>query len=221
MSDLTNWLKGSGDYKNSYAYQTITKHYNEADGKSIALRLLIHFMGDIHQPLHCLTRLDKEFPQGDKGGNSFPLKSHDGVDELHALWDTLIYLNHNSYSLPFTSSTWTSFGTETNNIAGKFSFSSTQTNNINFYSIAQESFKIGSSGVYKNINMNDVVSQSYIDTNLPIAEQQMVLGGLRLAHLMTTIFPNTAMEVEGDVEQIQVEDIAEVSEDKQESLFLA
>ena len=48
MSDLVDWLKGSAGYQNSVTYATITKHYNEADSKSIALRLLIHFMGDIH-----------------------------------------------------------------------------------------------------------------------------------------------------------------------------
>ncbi len=69
--------------------------------------------------------------------------------------------------------------------------------------------------------MNDPVPQSYIDANLPIAEQQMVLGGLRLAHLMTTIFPNTPVAVEADVEQIKVEDTADVSENQQEGLFLA
>jgi len=48
LNDLTNWLKDTGDYKSSKTYTTITGHYNAADSKSIALRLLIHFMGDVH-----------------------------------------------------------------------------------------------------------------------------------------------------------------------------
>ncbi len=133
MSDIVNWLKNTGDYKTTKTYTTITSHYNEADSKSIALRLLIHFVGDVHQPLHALNRLDPEFPTGDAGGNAFPLTYHYDVDELHALWDTVIYENHNSYKLPFTADTWVSFGTETNAISSKYSFTSSQVNNVNFY----------------------------------------------------------------------------------------
>lgn len=99
MVEIVDWLKGKSGYTNSYVYQTITKHYNAADSKSIALRLLIHFMGDIHQPLHSLNRVDGSYPTGDAGGNAFPLTYHYDVDELHALWDTVIYENHNSYKI--------------------------------------------------------------------------------------------------------------------------
>jgi hypothetical protein len=43
-----------------------------------------------------MNRLDSEYPTGDAGGNAFPMKNHYDVDELHALWDTVIYENHNS-----------------------------------------------------------------------------------------------------------------------------
>jgi len=147
-------------------------------------------MGDVHQPLHALNRLDKEFPTGDAGGNDFPLTYHYDVDELHALWDTVIYENHNSYKLPFTADTWVSFGTETSAISSKYSFTSSQINNVNFYSIAQDSFKIGTSTAYKDIVPDSTVPQAYQDVNKPIAESQLTLAGQRLAHLMTTIFPN-------------------------------
>ena len=32
---------------------------------SFHLRLLIHYIGDIHQPLHASSRYTKEFPEGD------------------------------------------------------------------------------------------------------------------------------------------------------------
>ena len=56
-------------------------------------------MGDIHQPLHTLERVNSEFPAGDEGGNLFPLKYHYDVDNLHALWDTAMYENHESVHL--------------------------------------------------------------------------------------------------------------------------
>ena len=62
--------------------------------KSFALRLLIHYLGDIHQPFHCETRYDAEDPEGDYGANTFDLKYHYGVDELHALWDYIDYAGY-------------------------------------------------------------------------------------------------------------------------------
>lgn len=40
-------------------------------GKSMGLRNLIHFLGDIHQPLHVTSRYSKKNPSGDLGGNLF------------------------------------------------------------------------------------------------------------------------------------------------------
>jgi S1/P1 Nuclease len=69
--------------------------------RTLALRLLVHFVGDIHQPLHCGTgfyRLsdikppvlvtDPEEVSGlpnDRGGNDL---FYGPREELHALWDT-------------------------------------------------------------------------------------------------------------------------------------
>jgi hypothetical protein len=58
---------------------------------SYATRLLIHYVGDVHQPLHCVSRVNKDYPAGDRGGNSFPLPTHYSDKELHAVWDSAIY----------------------------------------------------------------------------------------------------------------------------------
>lgn len=89
---LINWLSGSGDYKDSFAYQTIiSKISNEDEAKSFALRLIIHYVGDIHQPLHASSRVDSKYPKGDAGGNFFKVPSKDGVKNLHAVWDAGVY----------------------------------------------------------------------------------------------------------------------------------
>jgi hypothetical protein len=49
-----------------------------------ALRFVVHFLGDIHQPLHCITR-------NDAGGNDVPvtfLGQFDPHVKLHQVWDT-------------------------------------------------------------------------------------------------------------------------------------
>lgn len=59
-----------------------------------ALRFLIHFVGDLHQPLHSVARDSDEHPKGDRGGNDFkiqPPASMSGTQRpptnLHSLWD--------------------------------------------------------------------------------------------------------------------------------------
>lgn len=65
-----------------------------ADGakRADALRYVIHFVGDLHQPLHTVTNADE-------GGNCVPVKyfrrnprehNHSFTPNLHSLWDTAI-----------------------------------------------------------------------------------------------------------------------------------
>jgi len=110
MPQIFKWLKGESA-ADTLAYETVMKHVDtEEEGKSLALRLIIHYMGDIHQPLHCSDRYTAEHPKGDKGGNDFPLKYHYTANELHAVWDTVIYQYHKAPKRPFTSDSWADFG---------------------------------------------------------------------------------------------------------------
>ena len=70
------------------------------------LRLLIHYIGDIHQPLHTVSRFAKEFPNGDRGGNDFKLIEKENVTELHALWDSTVYEWDDDFSQPLNDSMW-------------------------------------------------------------------------------------------------------------------
>jgi len=64
----------------------------DAAKRAEAMRYLIHFVGDLHQPLHATTN-------NDEGGNCVPLKyfrrkvhehNHGYSPNLHSLWDTAI-----------------------------------------------------------------------------------------------------------------------------------
>ena len=59
-----------------------------------ALKFVVHFMGDLHMPLHCAD-------DGDRGGNDklvrFKTPGRRGRGskiKLHALWDRLIEIQH-------------------------------------------------------------------------------------------------------------------------------
>jgi hypothetical protein len=52
-----------------------------ADQRREALMFLIHFIGDLHQPLHSSDNHDK-------GGNEVPIVFHGQPGNLHGLWDS-------------------------------------------------------------------------------------------------------------------------------------
>jgi hypothetical protein len=58
--------------------------------KSYDLTWLLHLVGDVHQPLHCATRVSSAEPSGDSGGNLVKLKCTGCPAELHAFWDDLV-----------------------------------------------------------------------------------------------------------------------------------
>lgn len=49
---------------------------------------LLHLVGDVHQPLHCATRVSSSKPGGDAGGNDVNVLTPKKV--LHAYWDDVL-----------------------------------------------------------------------------------------------------------------------------------
>lgn len=63
----------------------ILKNSTDKNAQAQALRFVIHFVGDIHQPLHCTARVSTAHPDGDQGGNLFKIKivGPNGKLQLH------------------------------------------------------------------------------------------------------------------------------------------
>jgi len=61
--------------------QTLRDPATPPDERRNALMFLIHFVGDLHQPLHASDNHDH-------GGNSVQLQFHDRRTNLHSLWDS-------------------------------------------------------------------------------------------------------------------------------------
>jgi S1/P1 nuclease len=63
--------------------------------KAIAVCWVEHLIGDIHQPLHAVSMFSKEFPDGDRGGNSLIVHNPGNIIpnvptiNLHAFWDDI------------------------------------------------------------------------------------------------------------------------------------
>src|SRR5262245_20565678 len=62
---------------------TLASGATKTFGVDQELRFLIHFLGDIHQPLHASTNADA-------GGNCVKVTGFSGSDNLHSTWDTAL-----------------------------------------------------------------------------------------------------------------------------------
>ncbi len=66
-----------------YEWAILKNNTSASADRAKALRYLIHFIGDMHQPLHTTTN-------NDRGGNCVPIQFFDKpkLGNLHAIWDT-------------------------------------------------------------------------------------------------------------------------------------
>lgn len=89
-----------GEYNNAlssknnllFAIDSLTSVLKKNKKDSLALRFLVHLIGDLHQPLH----LGKE---ADLGGNRIRIKWFNDSINLHSLWDTyMVNIEQMSYT---------------------------------------------------------------------------------------------------------------------------
>lgn len=198
INSIVDWLSGKrgDDYKTSYIYLHLMDEFsnNEDVGKSYALRLLIHYMGDLCQPFHSENRYNSEFVDGDTGANDFPLKYHYDVDELHALWDKVLYEEHNNIARPFTNETWDEFQPRVTDVMDTYAYAVANTSvyeSLDYDAFAHESFDIAIT-LYDGVYENEAVPQAYLDKNIPIAYSQINKGGYRLFYTIKYIFEDQA-----------------------------
>jgi len=113
------WITKAPGYQSTWEYKQIMSNlpnireenqeslgFDENVGVSFALRLLIHYAGDIHQPLHATSRVDHEYKHGDRGGNSFRLPMKLSAGNLHAVWDSVFYEFTGYPKLPMNQDLW-------------------------------------------------------------------------------------------------------------------
>lgn len=69
------------------AMELVADKHEKNWNKAFALRMLLHIIGDIHQPLHTISIFSVEYPNGDRGGNLVALAPNSIGPNLHAYWD--------------------------------------------------------------------------------------------------------------------------------------
>jgi hypothetical protein len=160
-----------------------------------ALRFVIHFVGDIHQPLHCSTLVTEGKPEGDRGGNLFKIKlpasqGKTKSSNLHNYWDSGIG------KFPKTGANFSPPALSTIAPAAAFATRANpdtddwQTGGpFDFAGWAKEGEELAESTAYKRIAPGGLPTQSYNRAALKVARQRVAWAGYRLAALLNAIWP--------------------------------
>lgn len=137
---------------------------------ALALKMIVHLMGDLHQPMH-MGRYS------DRGGNKHQVSFFDRETNLHSIWDSsLVETGHKwSYTEWADQIDRASESLQEVLVQGNFSDWGRET-----YEIAKE--------VYADTPVGTAVSYDYIAKWTPVIEQQLLKGGLRLASILNGIF---------------------------------
>jgi hypothetical protein len=154
--------------------------------RAVYLRYLLHFAGDIHQPLHAATAISANYPNGDSGGNGFNLT---GLwSELHALWDGGGGFVNSSVSRPLTASGRTTISNKAETCEVDYPYVPNPGVVDDPMDWAIEGWNLARTVAYAGINRGDTPSSDYLAAAQATAEQRLAQGGHRLADLLNTIF---------------------------------
>lgn len=139
--------------------------------KVLALKIVTHLIGDLHQPMH-LGRLS------DYGGNKIKVKFFNRDANLHSVWDNNVIESGHKWSY----SEWAdqldrklSADNAAEIIKGDFNDWG-----ISSWEIAKK--------IYEATPAGTSISYNYVAEWTPVAEEQLLRGGLRLAHVLNMIF---------------------------------
>lgn len=161
---------------------------------SLQLRYLIHWLGDIHQPLHATQRFTISQPYGDAGGNFFKTYSTENpsVTNLHKLWDWGLGTIGNDCPRPLTEDCWNEITSYGKNIIKEWPRSRLEEylNEPSTENWATDSFHNAVQKVYKDMTEGKPPSLEYMIRGKPIISRQLALGGYRLADLLRSIWAN-------------------------------
>lgn len=155
------------------------------EDKVLALKILIHVVGDLHQPLHMGRATDL-------GGNRIKVKFFDRDTNLHSVWDT---------SLPDAAHKWSytewvkQLDRLSPEVAEAVIFPESYTLKGQYTPglidvWAKETVKVADK-VYEKMPEKSKIAYDEIAWSAPIIEDQLLAAGLRLAFILNSIAADT------------------------------
>ncbi len=137
--------------------------------KVFYLKMLIHFVGDLHQPLH-VGRGE------DKGGNDIQVRWFKDGSNLHRVWD--------SDMIDYYGMSYTELSDNTTALSKTQIIEIQKGSIIDWVYDSQHLAK----KVYASANVGEKLSYRYMYNYFPIVRSQLQKGGIRLAKILNEIF---------------------------------
>ena len=137
--------------------------------KEFYLRLLVHFIGDLHMPLHVGLKEDK-------GGNSFKVKWFGKQTNLHSVWDTKII---EGYGMSFTELT------SNVDALSKKEIQTIQSGAVTDWMYESRAL---CEDVYANTSVGENLGYKYMYRYVNVSRKQLQKAGLRLASILNEIY---------------------------------
>lgn len=163
-------LPGKNLYSQLYATMAELKDRSlPLEKRQVALRFLIHLVGDMHQPLHVGHAEDQ-------GGNRIVVYWFDKKTNLHSLWDTWL-LDQQQYS-------YTEYA-RLLDIAPQEKVNSWASGSIEDW--LYESHLLAEK-IYASAKNEDKLGYRYNFEYVKMMEEQLLKGGVRLATLLNRVF---------------------------------
>lgn len=134
-----------------------------------ALKFLVHFVGDAHQPMHVSRKEDK-------GGNTIQVRFDNQGTNLHSLWDSKL-IDHQGLSVLEMSK----------------QYDKATPAEIKQWQADQpmkwlwESYQI-TTKLYAEIEKNNSLDEDYYKTHIGMIQQRIDQGGIRLAGILNDIY---------------------------------
>ncbi len=148
--------------------------------KELAMKILIHCVGDMHQPMH-MGHLS------DQGGNRTKVRYFDRDTNLHSIWDGSLMNSGHAW-------TYTEWQHQLDRLPAGQEAAETAGNVDDW---ARQTYDIATR-VYDYFPQGAKVSYNEIAAWTPTIEQQLLRGGLRLARILNAIFdPESADDPAG------------------------
>lgn len=145
-------------------------HKLSHDEEALALKMIVHLVGDMHQPMH-MGRTS------DLGGNTLKVKCFGREVNLHSVWDTQLVDGIHDWSY----SEWQDqLDRCSESKVAEISAGSPETWQSETAALAAK--------VYEATPAGYNVSYSYLTNWRTTVEQQLLKGGLRLAALLNSIY---------------------------------
>ncbi len=146
--------------------------------RRIALRFLVHFIEDLHMPMHVGDN-------NDKGGNRTQVRFFDEGTNMHSLWDTRM-IERINHSEDFWVKELAAYETQNKDALATARQGTIEDWATESLLAAREAYKVPESG--RRLKSGQKLSQTYVDANVATLRRRLYLAGARLALVLNEIF---------------------------------